>query len=70
MHKIIHNVETGEITQVELTPEEVAEFEAAVAEAEAQQLTLQQEENAKAIEKTALLAQLGITADQAKLLLS
>jgi hypothetical protein len=37
-HRIVVNVETGEITQVEYTPEEQAAYDAAVAQqAEAQQ---------------------------------
>lgn len=62
----IHNVETGEIIEREMNAEELAQLEidrqAAIAEKNASM--------AKAAEKAALLAQLGITADQAKLLLS
>lgn len=59
----IHNVETGEVEIREFTAEELAEVEAqksANAEAEA----------AKVAEKAALLAKLGITEAEAKLLLS
>ena len=35
-HRIVVNVETGEVTQVEYTPEEQAEYDAAVAEQAAQ----------------------------------
>ena len=64
----IHNVETGEITDIErnMTTEEFAQYEADQA-AYAAQIAI---EEAKAAEKEALLAKLGITADEAKLLLS
>ncbi|CAB4150044.1 hypothetical protein UFOVP560_23 [uncultured Caudovirales phage] len=63
MFRIEHNVETGEITQIELTPEEIAEIENN-ADANA---SIEAEKNAQ---KTALLEKLGITADEAALLLS
>lgn len=37
MHRIVVNCETGEVTQVEYTPEEQAEYDAAVAAQQAQQ---------------------------------
>lgn len=63
---IEHNIETGEIIEREMTADELAQWEADKAEAEA----IKTAETAKAAEKAALLAQLGITEDQAKLLLS
>ena len=63
---IEHNVTTGEITEREETAEELAQFEADKA-AEADRI---EAEATKAAEKSALLAKLGITADEAKLLLS
>lgn len=39
MHKIVANCETGEVTQVEYTPEEQAEYDAAVAAQQAAELT-------------------------------
>ncbi len=66
LFKIIHNVTTGEIQQLDLTSEEIAVIKAdelaALAEAEA----LAQ----KATQKAALLDRLGITEDEAKLLLA
>ena len=62
----IHNLETGEITQVELTAEDLAVMAADKIEAEAIKAAQQQAE----ADKAALLAKLGITADEAKLLLS
>ena len=62
----IHNTETDEVIDREMTVAEFAIYEAdqaanAIAKAEAE---------AKATAKAALLAQLGITEEQAKLLLS
>ena len=66
MFKIEHNVETGEISQIELTAEEIAELE----EIKARGIVQAESLAAKATEKAALLAKLGITDDEAKLLLS
>jgi hypothetical protein len=62
----IHNVETGEIETREMNAEELAQYEAD----QAAEATRQEAEATKAAEKAALLAKLGITADEAKLLLS
>jgi hypothetical protein len=62
------NVITGEetITERNMTAEELAQYEADQA-AQAERIAA---EAAKAAEKAALLARLGITADEAKLLIS
>jgi hypothetical protein len=62
------NLETGEetITERDATPEEMADHAKRTAEREAQIAADAQ----KAIAKAALLAQLGITEEQAKLLLN
>ena len=62
----IHNAETGEVITRAANAEELQQIEADQAAAEAQAA----EEVAKAAEKTALLERLGITAEEAKLLLS
>jgi hypothetical protein len=62
----IHNVETGEIVEREATASELAQFEADAASETARK----EAEAAKAADKAALLTKLGITADEAKLLLS
>lgn len=61
-----HNVSTGEVIQREMNAEELAQWEAdkATAEAEAQAKA------AAAAAKAALLEKLGITEEEAKLLLS
>lgn len=61
-----HNIETGEIIEREATEAEIADFEAA-----ANAAFLKDKMRAdKAAAKAELLEKLGITADEAKLLLS
>ena len=68
--KIVVNCETGEVSEVELTAEEIAQRAAdAQAFAEAQ-AAAEAEAAAKEAAKADLLAKLGITEDEAKLLLS
>jgi len=61
----IHNAETNEVIDREMNDAEFAQYEADQAAAAIQAAA----EAAKAAEKAALLARLGITADEAKLLL-
>lgn len=63
---LIHNAETNEVIQREMNTEELVQWEAAKIEADAEA----QAEATKAAEKAALLEKLGITAEEAKLLLS
>ena len=70
MEKVIVNCSTGEQSVVPLTAQEIADLEAAAAQAEADRLTAEAEAATKAQAKDALLTKLGITADEAKLLLS
>lgn len=60
------DIETGEIVEREMNGQELAQWEADKAEIEA----ITQIEATKASEKAALLEKLGITDDEAKLLLS
>ena len=62
----IHDVLTNEVIDREMNDTEFAKYEASLAS----QATAQAEADAKATAKAALLAQLGITEEQAKLLLS
>jgi hypothetical protein len=62
----IHNVETDEIITREMNAAEVAQHKKDVAEIE----TKAAAEEAKAASKAELLERLGITAEEAKLLLS
>ena len=67
--KIVVNCETGEVQEIELTAEEIAQ-RAADAQAYAAQKAADEAEAAtKAKAKAALLERLGITADEAALLL-
>jgi hypothetical protein len=68
--KIIVDCSTGISTEVELTAEEIAQMEADAAKAEADRVAAQAEADAKAAAKAELLAKLGITEDEAKLLLA
>ena len=62
----IHDTETDEIIDREMTDVEFADYQADQAEAEARKA----EAEAKTHAKAELLERLGITADEAKLLLS
>jgi hypothetical protein len=62
----IHNAETNEVIDREMNDAEYTAYQAD----QAAQATLQAEAEAKATAKAALLEQLGITEEQAKLLLS
>ena len=62
----IHNLETDEIIDREMTDAEFAAYEVE----QEKELKLQVEAQAKADAKAALLERLGISADEAKLLLS
>jgi hypothetical protein len=62
----IHNVSTNEIIDREMNDVEFAQLQAQQAE----QAIVEAEVEAKATAKAALLVQLGITEEQAKLLLS
>lgn len=68
MHTIV-DCSTGEVTQRPFTPEEIAQREADAAAFAAAQAEAEAAAAAKAAEREALLAKLGITADEAKLLL-
>ena len=65
MIKVEHNTETGEITEVEMTAAEIKQAEKDTIEAEKREKAFDDKVNAKA----ALLERLGITADEADLLL-
>ena len=65
MKKLEHNVETGEVLEVEMTKEEVAQRKLDEQEA-AKKIA---DEEAKVAAKNVLLDRLGITAEEAALLL-
>jgi len=64
------NCSTGEVQEIELTDAEVAEMEAQAAIAEAKRAEDEAAAEAKATAKAALLDRLGITAEEAALLLA
>ena len=64
------NCTTGEVTERDLTAEELQAQADASAQAEAERLAAEAEAEAKATAKSALLKRLGITADEAALLLA
>lgn len=68
--KIIVNCETGEVQELELTAAEIKEREEMAKAYEAEQAAKKAEEAAKAEAKAALLDRLGITEEEAKLLLA
>lgn len=63
------NCETGEVIERELTADELAQREADAKAAADLKAAEDAEKAAKAVEKAALLAKLGITAEEAALLL-
>jgi|688.fasta_scaffold2831689_1 hypothetical protein len=66
--KLIINCETGEQIEVELTAEEIAQREADAKAYEADKKAKEAEATAKAEAKAELLDKLGITAEEAALL--
>ena len=68
--KIVVDCSTGITSEVPLTNEELVQREADAVKAEADRVALEAEATQKAAEKAALLAKLGISEDEAKLLLA
>jgi hypothetical protein len=67
--KIVVDCTTGVVAEIPLTGEEIAQREADAAQAESERVAAEAEAIAKATQKAELLAKLGITEDEAKLLL-
>jgi hypothetical protein len=67
--KIVVDCSTGEVSEIELTAEEVAQREADAKTYADQKAVEDADKAAKAVEKAALLERLGITAEEATLLL-
>ena len=70
MFKIIHNVETGEIVEQELSVDELAQWEIDQANAKAEAAAKAQAKAEAQAKRQALLDKLGISEEEAKLLLS
>ena len=66
--KVIVNCETGVVAEIPLTGEEIAQREVDAANAETERVAKEAADAATAVAKTALLARLGLTAEEAKLL--
>jgi len=69
-NKIVVDCSTGEVQEIALTAEEIAEREVMAAEYATQKAAEDADKAAKATAKAALLTKLGITAEEAQLLLS
>ena len=69
MEKVIVDCSTGEQTVVPLTAEEIAELEAAAAKAEADRLAAEKAAANKEAARKAILDKLGLTAEEAAVLL-
>ncbi len=70
MKRVEVNATTGEVLEIELTPKEIADREAMIAAKEAEKAAKAQAEATKAAEKIAVLAKLGLTAEEVEALLS
>jgi hypothetical protein len=67
--KIVVDCSTGISTEVELTEEEISQMEADAVKAEADRSAAEEAAALKAAQKAELLAKLGISEEEAKLLL-
>lgn len=70
MFEIIHNVETGEVVERVFTEEELKTIQLAAQEANNKQMLVDAEIAAKEMARAEILAKLGLTPEEAKLLLS
>lgn len=70
MFKTVHNLETGEVTQEPLSQDEIDVFLSNRVEQEKVNAELEKKAKNDKLAKEALLAKLGITEDEARLLLS
>jgi len=70
MKHTIYNAQTNETIEVPFTEEEIVQFEKTQKELIIEEEAIKSKAETKATAKAAVLAQLGITEEQAKLLLS
>jgi hypothetical protein len=70
MHRIEHNVETNEVVEIALTEAEIKQFDALYAANKIESDKKDQEHADKKAQQDAIYQRLGITAEEAKLLLS
>jgi hypothetical protein len=69
MIRLEHNVETGEVIEIELTAKEVKDIEKLQAEAATAQAKADAAKAKADADKAALLARLGLTEDELKIIL-
>ncbi len=67
--KIVVDCSTGIAEEIELTAEEVAELEASAAKAEAERIAAEEEKAAKEAARAEILKKLGLSAEEAAVLL-
>ena len=70
LNEIIYDIATGEETIIELGDSKITEFNKKISEAEAERISTEAEAEAKAEAKAAVLAKLGLTADEVEALFS
>ena len=70
MHRIEHNIETNQVTEIELTEAEIKQFDALYATNKIESDKRDQEYATKKLQRETIYERLGITAEEAKLLLS
>ena len=69
LSKLIHDVETGEVAEIELTAKEVKDIEKAQTENQAAMAKAEAAKTKAEADKAALLARLGLTEDELKTIL-
>lgn len=67
--KLVVDCSTGAVEEIELTAEEIAEIELAAQQAEEQKAREEEENAAKEAARAEILAKLGLTEEEAKVLL-
>ena len=67
--KLVVDCSTGAVEEIELTAEEIAEMELAAQQAEEQKAREEEEKAAKEAARAEILAKLGLTAEEAAVLL-
>ena len=70
MFRIEHDIATGEVKEIPLTESEIKAIEKLQKDAAKNRETIEAELKAKAVQRQAILDRLGITAEEARLLLS
>ena len=70
MFRIEHNVTTGKVTKIELTEKEIIQLEKDWAQAKIDDEKKEKQGKIEQAQRQAVLDRLGITADEAKLLLA